>query len=153
LALIQLGAIMHRATRTTRRPLVFAAVALVVSGVCLGIAADRVAIAQQPGIKRTILQRADEPGASNYEAVMGISELAPGATSGRHRHPGIELAYVLDGSVIIEHDGKPPITVNAGQVIKNEAEVHNATNKGTKPVKILAVYLVEKGKPLAESVP
>jgi len=144
---------MHRATRTTGRPLVLAAIALVLSGVGVGIAVDRVAIAQQPAIKRTILQRVDEPGASNYEAIMGISEIPPGGTSGRHRHPGIELAYVLDGSVVLEHDGKPPITVSAGQALKNEAEVHNATNKGTKPVKILAVYLVEKGKPLAESVP
>ena len=144
---------MHRASRATRPPLVVAAVALVLAGVGVGIAVDRVAIAQQPAIKRTILQRVDEPGAPNYEAIMGISEIPPGGTSGRHRHPGVELAYVLDASVVLEHDGKPPITVSAGQAIKNEAEVHNATNKGTKPVKILAVYLVEKGKPLAESVP
>jgi quercetin dioxygenase-like cupin family protein len=144
---------MHRVVATTSRRLALAAIVLVTSGIGVGIAVDRVALAQQPGIKRTILQRADEPGASNYEAVMGISELAPGATSGKHRHPGIELAYVLEGSVVVEHEGKPPVTVNAGQVIKNEAEVHNATNKGTTPVKILAVYLVEKGKPLAESVP
>ena len=144
---------MHRVVATTSRRLALAAIVLVTSGIGVGIAVDRVALAQQPGIKRTILQRADEPGASNYEAVMGISELAPGATSGKHRHPGIELAYVLEGSVVVEHEGKPPVTVNAGQVIKNEAEVHNATNKGTTPVKILAVYLVEKGKPLAEPVP
>jgi len=145
---------MHRAKRTPRRTLVAAAAALVLSGIGVGVVADRIALAQQqPAIKRTILQRVDEPGAPNYEAIMGVSEIAPGGTSGRHRHPGIELAYVLDGSVVIEHDGKPPVTVTAGQALKNEAEIHNATNKGTKPVKILAVYLVEKGKPLAESVP
>lgn len=119
----------------------------------VGIGVDRVAFAQQPGIKRTILLRADDPGSAKYEAVMAIAEIAPGAMSGRHRHPGIEVAYVLDGSVIIEHDGQPPVTVNAGEAIKNEAAVHNARNPGTKPVKILAVYLVEKGKPMAEPVP
>jgi hypothetical protein len=31
--------------------------------------------------------------------------------------------------------------------------VHNARNTGTVPVKILAIYLVEKGKPIAEPVP
>ncbi len=144
---------MHRASGATRPPLVVAAIALVLAGVGVGIAVDRVAIAQQPTIKRTILQRVDEPGAPNYEAIMGISEIPPGGTSGKHRHPGIELAYVLDGSVVLEHNGKPPVTVHAGESIKNEAEVHNATNKGTKPVKILAIYLVEKGKPLAEPVP
>jgi quercetin dioxygenase-like cupin family protein len=144
---------MPRVAATTRR-LVLAATALVASGIGVGIAVDRVALAQQPGgIKRTILQRVDEPGSTTYEAIMGISEIPPGGTSGKHRHHGIELAYVLDGSVVLEHEGKAPITVTAGQSLKNEAEVHNATNKGTKPVKILAVYLVEKGKPLAEAVP
>jgi quercetin dioxygenase-like cupin family protein len=119
----------------------------------VGIAVDRVAFAQQPGITRTILLRADDPGSANYEAVMAVAEIAPGAMSGKHRHPGIEVAYVLDGSVIIEHAGQAPVTVNAGGVIKNDAAVHNARNPGTKPVKILAVYIVEKGKPMAEPVP
>ena len=84
---------------------------------------------------------------------MAIAEIAPGTMSGKHRHPGIELAYVLDGSVIIEHEGEAPVTVHAGEAIKNLSVVHNARNPGTKPVKILGVYIVEKGKPMAESVP
>jgi quercetin dioxygenase-like cupin family protein len=135
-----------------RRAALFAAAML--ACVAVGIAVDRVAFAQQPaGIQRTILLRADDPGSPNYEAVMAIAEIAPGAASGKHRHPGIELAYVLDGSVVIEHEGQPPITVKAGEAIKNTAAVHNARNLGTKPVKILAVYIVEKGKPMAELVP
>lgn len=137
------------------RRTVFLAVSLLATGVAVGVAVDRVAFAQQPtpGIKRTILQRADEPGASNYEAVMAVAEIAPGASSGRHRHPGIELAYILEGSMIVERDGQPPVTVKAGDALKNEAAVHNAKNIGKTPVKILAVYLVEKGKPMAEPVP
>jgi quercetin dioxygenase-like cupin family protein len=128
-------------------------VGVMLACVGVGIGVDRVAFAQQPGIKRTILLRADDPGSANYEAVMAIAEIAPGAMSGRHRHPGIEVAYILEGSVIIEREGQPPVTVNAGETIKNDAAVHNARNPGTKPVKILAVYLVEKGKPMAEPVP
>ena len=136
-----------------RRTVVLAAVLLAL-GIGIGILVQS-AFAQQPGggIKRTILQRADEPGASNYEAVMAIAEIPPGGTSGRHRHPGIELAFVLQGSVVIERDGQPPVTVKAGEALKNEAAVHNAKNIGKTPVKILAVYLVEKGKPMAEPVP
>jgi quercetin dioxygenase-like cupin family protein len=128
-------------------------VGVMLACVGVGIGVDHVALAQQPGIKRTILLRADDPGSANYEAVMAIAEIAPGAMSGRHRHPGIEVAYILEGSVIIEREGQPPVTVNAGETIKNDAAVHNARNPGTKPVKILAVYLVEKGKPMAEPVP
>ncbi|HEX8942079.1 MAG TPA: cupin domain-containing protein [Gemmatimonadaceae bacterium] len=134
-----------------RRLGLFAAAALACVGI--GVTVDRVAFAQQPGIKRTILLRADDPASPKYEAVMAIAEIAPGAMSGKHRHPGVEVAYILDGSLILEHEGQAPVTVHAGEALKNEAVVHNARNPGTKPVKILAVYIVEKGKPMAESVP
>jgi quercetin dioxygenase-like cupin family protein len=135
-----------------RRSVSLAAVMMICIGA--GIAVDRAAFAHQPGgIKRTILMRADDPGSANYEAVMAIAEIAPGARAGKHRHPGTEVAYVLDGSVIIEREGQPPITVKAGEALKNEAVVHDARNPGTTPVKILAVYIVEKGKPMAEPVP
>jgi quercetin dioxygenase-like cupin family protein len=127
--------------------------ATLASGIAIGMTVDRAAFAQQPGITRTVLLRADDPASPKYEAVMAIAEIAPGAMSGRHRHPGIEVAYVLDGSLIIEHEGEAPVTLHAGDAIKNMAVVHNARNPGTKPVKILAVYIVEKGKPMAESVP
>jgi len=129
---------------------------VLITGVAIGIAVDRTAFAQQPGnngIKRTILLRTDDPGSPKYEAVMAIAEIAPGASSGRHRHPGVEVAYVLEGSMVVEHDGEAPITIKAGEALKNEAAVHNAKNIGKGPVKILAVYLVEKGKPMAEAVP
>src|SRR5689334_18140499 len=113
--------------------LVVAASALVCSGIGIGVAVDRVAFAQQTGITRTILQQADDPGSTKYVAIMGISEIAPGATSGKHRHPGTELAYVLDGSVELQQEGKAPVTVKAGETIRNEANIHMATNKGKKP--------------------
>jgi len=31
--------------------------------------------------------------------------------------------------------------------------IHTATNRGATPVKLITVYVVEKGKPLAEVVP
>jgi len=128
-------------------------IALLPCGAALGAGADRFALSQQPGIKRTILLRTDEPGAPTYEAVMGIAEIAPGAMAGRHRHPGIEIGYVIEGSVTLEHDGEPAKILKPGDSFKNDPGIHNARNTGTTPVKILAVYLVEKGKPLAEPVP
>ena len=119
----------------------------------VGATMDRLAFAQQPGIKRTILLRTDEPGSQTHEAVMGVAEIAPGAMAGKHRHPGIEIGYILEGSVTLEHEGEPAKQLNAGDAFKNEPGVHNARNTGTVPVKILAIYLVEKGKPIAEPVP
>jgi len=137
--------------RTWQRAVVVAA--LLIGGAAIGAGVDRLALAQQPGIKRTILLRTDEPGSTTHEAVMGIAEIAPGAAAGKHRHPGIEIGYVLEGSVTLEHEGEAPRMLKAGDSFNNGAGVHNAKNTGTTPVKILAVYLVEKGKPMAEPVP
>ena len=137
----------------TSKRIVLLAGVMIASGIAIGVAVDRVAFAQQPSIKRTILQRVDDPGSAGYEAIMGVAEIPPGAMSGKHRHHGIEVAYVLEGSVVVEHEGQPPTTLKAGDAFKNEANVHNARNTGSTPVKILAVYIVEKGKPLAEAVP
>jgi quercetin dioxygenase-like cupin family protein len=76
-----------------------------------------------------------------------------GSGGGEHRHPGIEIGYVLEGLVTLEHEGEAPRLLEAGDSFNNGAGVHNAKNMSTKPVKILAVYLVEKEKPIAEPVP
>ena len=138
------------ARRTLRTIIILA---LLTCGAAIGVGVDRLALAQQPGIKRTILLRTDEPGSQTHEAVMGVAEIAPGAMAGKHRHPGIEIGYVLEGSVTLEHEGEPPRMLKAGDSFENAPGVHNAKNTGKTPVKILAVYLVEKGKPLAEPVP
>ncbi|HEV8409079.1 MAG TPA: cupin domain-containing protein [Gemmatimonadaceae bacterium] len=128
-------------------------VALVLLGAVIGIATDRIVFAQQPGIKRTELLRSEVPGDPAYEAVMAVAEIPAGAMAGRHKHNGIELGYVLQGSIELEHEGEATRVLKAGEGFKNAAGVHNARNKGKEPVKILAVYIVEKGKPLAEPVP
>src|SRR5678815_1969740 len=103
-------------------------IALLAAGAAVGAGVDHIAFAQQPGIKRTILLRTDEPGSSTHEAVMGIAEIAPGAMAGKHRHPGIEIGYVLEGSVTLEHEGEAPRLLKAGDSFNNGAGVHNATN-------------------------
>jgi quercetin dioxygenase-like cupin family protein len=105
--------------------------------------------AQQPAFKRTVLQQADisVPG---REAVTAVAEFQPGAASGRHTHPGEEIGYILDGEFLVEQDGKPPVTLRTGQTFLIPAgTIHNATNKGSTTGRVVATYLVEKGKPLA----
>jgi quercetin dioxygenase-like cupin family protein len=122
-------------------------------GCVIGMGADHLAFAQQPGIKRTVLLRVDAPANPSYEAVMAVAELPPGGSSGKHRHHGIEFGYVLEGVLNVEHVGQATESYSAGQAFKNEGGVHNARNSGKAPAKILAIYIVEKGKPLAEPVP
>ena len=136
--------------RLGRTPLVV--LLLLTAGAMLGAGVDRLAPAQPPAVRRMIMMHASDPGSPNYEAVMAIAEFPPGAATGRHRHPGVELGYVLEGSEILEHEGMAPDTLKAGDTFTNTG-VHNARNPGASPAKVLVVYLVEKGKPLAEPVP
>ena len=108
--------------------------------------------AQQPGFKRTVLQQGDlsMPG---REVVSAIAEFQPGATVGRHTHPGEEAGYILEGTIVLEQEGKPAVTLGAGKTFLIPAgTVHNATNKGSAVARVLATYIVEKGKPLATAV-
>jgi quercetin dioxygenase-like cupin family protein len=126
-------------------------VAAIVFGAAVGIGVDRAVVAQQPGIKRTVLQRVDDPGSKTHEAVMAAVDFAPGGSAGRHRHPGVEIGYVLEGTVVFEHEGRQPVTKKAGEFFQNDvAAAHDAKNIGSSPAKVLAIYVVEKGKPLAE---
>ena len=108
-----------------------------------------VAGAQAPGFKRTVVQQGDlsVPG---REVVQAVAEFQPAAAVGRHTHPGEEIGYVLEGTFNLEQDGKPAVTLKAGQGFLIPAgTIHNATNTGSGGGKILATYVVEKGKPLA----
>jgi quercetin dioxygenase-like cupin family protein len=105
--------------------------------------------AQQPAFKRTVLQQADisVPG---REVVSAVAEFEPRATPGMHTHFGEEIGYVIEGTFLVEQAGKPPVTLQAGgSFLIPAGTVHNATNTGAGKGRILATYIVEKGKPLA----
>ena len=120
---------------------------LVLAGVVAGLGA------QQAAFKRTVLQQADisVPG---REVITAVGDFQPGATPGRHTHAGEEIGYILEGTLMVEQDGKPAVTLAAGKTFLIPAgTIHNATNTGSTPARILATYIVEKGKPLATPAP
>lgn len=81
------------------------------------------------------------------EVVQTIVELAPGTTAPRHTHPGEEIIYVLEGTWEYTVEGKPPVTLKAGDVLFT-GTIHSARNVGTGRGAELATCIVEKGKPL-----
>jgi quercetin dioxygenase-like cupin family protein len=109
--------------------------------------------AQQPTFKRTVLQQHDIA-VAGHEVVSAVAEFEPRATPGRHTHFGEEVGYVLQGTFLVEEEGKPPVTLQSGgSFLIPAGTVHNATNTGSGTGKILATYIVEKGKPLATAAP
>jgi quercetin dioxygenase-like cupin family protein len=127
------------------------ATALVIGGL-LTLAASAI-FAQASGLSRVLVGRADVsvPG---REAVVARVEVAPGAKAGRHTHPGDEISYVMEGEATLLVDGQPPKLVKAGEsFVVPAGVVHDAHNNGKTPIKLVGVYVVEKGKPLASPAP
>lgn len=119
--------------------------AVLIAGGCLALHAAR---AQAPGIKRTDLQRHDlsVPG---REVVQVRVDFAPGVLAARHSHPGEEIVYAIEGSLEYRVEGRPPVTLKAGEVLFIPAGViHSAKNVGSVNGAERATYVVEKGKPL-----
>jgi quercetin dioxygenase-like cupin family protein len=105
--------------------------------------------AQQAGFKRVELQRGDLSVAGREAVVMRVEFDADGIV-GRHTHPGEESTYIIEGNVLIEIDGKAPMTLGAGETFFVPAGmIHSGKNVGKTPAKLLATYIVEKGKPLS----
>lgn len=113
---------------------------------------SHVASAQQwEGIKRTDLQRHDLS-APGREMIQVLVEFAPGVSAPQHAHPGEEIVYVVSGEFEYQLDGKPPVTLKAGDVLFIPAGAfHAARNVGSGNAAELATYIVEKGKPLLVS--
>jgi quercetin dioxygenase-like cupin family protein len=109
--------------------------------------------ARSAGLTRTLLTREDVS-VSGREAVVARVEIAPGGQAGRHTHPGDEISYVLEGEAVLLIDGQPPRHLKAGDSFVIAAgTIHDARNEGDVPTRVLGVYVVEKGKPLATPAP
>ena len=120
------------------------AVAALIAG---GGLALQVTQAQQ-GITRTDVQRHDL-GVPGREVIQVRVDFAPGVAFGNHSHPGAEIAYVLEGTLEYQLEGRPPVTLKAGEALFIPAgTIHAAKNVGTGNAAELATYIVEKGKPL-----
>jgi quercetin dioxygenase-like cupin family protein len=110
------------------------------------------ALAQQSPIKRTVLQTNDFP--PGFSTVTAIVEVTPGNCAGRHTHPGLDTDYVMDGEILLKVAGKPDQTFKAGDSFSiPPGTPHDACTVPGQAFKILAVYVVEKGKPLASPAP
>jgi quercetin dioxygenase-like cupin family protein len=110
------------------------------------------AASDSSGIKRTPLQRFEVPG-TGYETVIGMAEIAPNVSIGRHTHFGPESGYVLEGEFTLLVEGQPEKPLKAGQSYQVPPAAAHDARSGAQGAKIIATYVVEKGKPLATPAP
>jgi len=105
--------------------------------------------AEAPKVTKTPLMKHE----MSLEGRMGIMVdvlIPPGAEEGRHSHPAELYVYVREGALTLESEGKETTTYKAGEVFNvGPGKVHNGMNKGDVAVKLLAVLIAEKGKPVS----
>jgi quercetin dioxygenase-like cupin family protein len=105
--------------------------------------------ATTPGVTRKILSQMDGP-TPGYVTINVEAEIEAGVTIARHKHPGIESGYVLEGGLDLPVEGLPTRTLKPGDGFQVPPETPHAGGKnGDKKTKIAITYVVEKGKPLA----
>jgi quercetin dioxygenase-like cupin family protein len=131
-----------------RRKVVMISLVLAV-GIVVGVIVSQILNAQPPP-KSPVLLRTDLSGIEGKEGVILLSEIASGAVGGKHYHPGHQFGYVIEGSMIMEFEGKPPVTFKPGETFYlAPKEVHYAKNVSTTaPVKVLNFSIADKGQPL-----
>ena len=132
------------------RRILWSAVVVLVAAVTLSFQGNRALNAQEPLKSGTILQRAELATAKGMEGILVLRELPPGGESGKHTQSGDEVVYILEGSVIFELQGKPPVTLKTGEAFHTAAgQIHNVKNASSSaPGKALAFYIAKKGTPL-----
>jgi quercetin dioxygenase-like cupin family protein len=118
--------------------------------VVAGSLVSHVAQAQQAGTHRTELSK-NEISIPGWEAVQLRVDIDPGKVAPNHRHPGEEIIYVVEGTIEYQLEGKPAVTLKAGDVLfVPKGVIHSAKNVGQNNAGEIGTYVVPKGKPLVE---
>jgi len=116
----------------------------------LGIDAQTPPAAPAPGPTGVIARHALTGPFEGYEAVVGLANMRhfPGASTPVHRHPGLLLAYVLEGRVRFAINNEPERIVPAGGTFfEPQGAVHTTSGSASpdEPTRILIFEVVPKG--------
>jgi quercetin dioxygenase-like cupin family protein len=122
----------------------------VLIALCLAAAtATGTAAAQEA--KVTPLMTHELAGTDGKEGTMVMVEYAPGGSDPPHRHNAYAFVYVLEGAVVMQVPGGKEVTLGPGQTFYESPEdVHTVSRNAstTKPAKLLAFHVKQKGAPI-----
>ena len=117
-------------------------------GIAVGLIVSQLINAQQPLPKTQIILTTDLAGIEGKEGIIYIAQVFPGEVAGKHYHPGYQFSYVLEGSIIMEMEGKSPVTYKPGDAFYiPPRQVHYPRNEGNVRAKIVSFWIKEKGEP------
>jgi quercetin dioxygenase-like cupin family protein len=86
------------------------------------------------------------PSGSQAQVSSAILTIAPGVSTGLHKHDAPMYAYILEGTLTVTYEGGIVKEFSAGSAILEAVGTpHNGENKTDKPVKILVVNMGAEG--------
>ena len=133
----------------TRRRFASCALCAIAGFISTDASAQGASPAATSGVTRKILSSTDGP-APGYETLLVEATIEAGVVVGRHTHPGVESAYVLEGGFELPVQGQATRMLKAGDGFQIPPETPHAGGKpGSAKTRILITYVVQKGKPLA----
>jgi quercetin dioxygenase-like cupin family protein len=118
----------------------------------VGLEVSRAQQPPAPPYKVIQLMKAPFTADPNKETVMIRVEWPPNVSTPWHTHPGDEYATVLEGSVISQIEGGEPKKITVGQSYHNPAGAVHMAKSGDTATTTIAIFVVEKGKPLLQPV-
>jgi len=115
----------------------------------LGSAISAAEDAPKPAAVQTLLTEplGNVPG---KEVTMLTVEYAPGGASAPHRHDAEVFVYVLEGAVVMQVDGKEPVTVRQGETFRESPrDIHrqSANASQTEPARFVVFMVKDRGEP------
>ena len=127
----------------------FGLIGIATTGVLCLLQAQQAASQERRGvIPHPPLLRSTLPGTANQEVAVYETEYAPGGINPRHLHPAAITFYVLSGAGVWQEEGKPPVTLRAGDSLFVPAgTIHSHWNPSTTDrLRFLEFIVAEKDK-------
>jgi quercetin dioxygenase-like cupin family protein len=134
----------------TRRELIHGVSIATVTGALAAAPGQAGEDARARSVPRELLRHA-LPDLEGKEVSVVTVTYPPGASSRPHRHPGPVVGYVLEGELVMQMEGQPPVTYRVGDVFyENPGQVHAVSRNAStrKPARLLAVCITDKGQPV-----
>ena len=104
---------------------------------------ERQGVISHPALLKMLL-----PDTANLEVAVYETEYAPGGVNPRHLHPAAITFYVESGTGVWQEDGRPPVTLKAGDSLFVPAgTIHSHWNpSASERLRFLEFIVAEKDK-------
>ncbi len=98
------------------------------------------------------LHRVEVGGANDLEVVMGLIRRTAGSVGAKHYHPGGEFGFILEGSVTVETESEPPVTLKAGDSFYQPPGEWHVVSTDSEGAQTLVFRVLEKGQAMVVAV-